>query len=143
MHKISQHVDIFFYHENCFSLTLLGLAMELSQGAVLSLPLFQFNDELPNRDLDHPDLYLEVVLDEQLLAHLCQNPAQDQSVSLQLADYQLLAHTESVPSESHSAMLMLTHGPLLAATLERDNGVNYVSPQLEMMPTFDLGDDDE
>ena len=117
--------------------------MELSQGAVLSLPLFLLDESLYSRDMSEPDLLLEVTLDEELLAHLCQNPSAEQSVSIQLNEYQLVASTLNVPQQPHQAMLTLTRGPLLAAVVESDEGQSYVSPQLEMMPTFDLGDEDE
>ncbi|MFY8275274.1 hypothetical protein AAEU32_14195 [Pseudoalteromonas sp. SSDWG2] len=117
--------------------------MELSQGAVLSLPLFLLNDDLYARDIDAPDLLLEVTLDEDLLANLCQNPSAEQSVSLQLNEYQLVAQSEPVPQQEHQGMLTLSLGPLLAAIVECDDGTSFVSPQLEMMPTFDLGDEDE
>ncbi|WP_462156749.1 hypothetical protein [Pseudoalteromonas sp. GB56] len=117
--------------------------MELSQGAVLSLPLFVLDENLYTRDMSEPDLLLEVELDENLLAHLCQNPPEDQSVSLQLPAYQLCAQSVPVPEQAHHAMLTLTRGPLLAAVVECEDGQSFVSPQLEMMPTFDLGDEDE
>ncbi|WP_105253895.1 hypothetical protein [Pseudoalteromonas sp. T1lg75] len=117
--------------------------MELSQGAVLSLPLFVLNDSLYARDMNEPDLLLEVTLDEELLAHLCQNPSAEQSVSLQLSTYELRPRAQPLLSCEHQAMLILSRGPLLAAVLECSDGQSYVSPQLEMMPTFDLGDDDE
>lgn len=117
--------------------------MELAQGAALHLPLFELNESLHSRDVEQPDFLLEVVLDDELLTHLCQNPAEHESVSLNIPHYELIEQAESVGKLEHSAVLTISHGPLLGAVLECNDGRAFVSPQMDMMPTFDLGDESE
>ncbi|KPH57740.1 hypothetical protein AMS58_10270 [Pseudoalteromonas porphyrae] len=120
--------------------------MELEQNSNLTLPLFLFDDTLNSRDLETPDLLLTVVLDETVLAQLCQNPGEDSSIGISITDYQLEASSPlflDLLNHEHQAQLTLTHGPLLSAMLDTDSGQTFVSPQMDMMPTFDLGDEDE
>lgn len=118
--------------------------MELAEGAVLSLPLFFFDESLSERDINVPDCTLEVTLNADLLAHLCQNPAADASVALTLDDYGLndLKPGTAIPDRaSQQVQLTLTQGPCLAAILMLDDGRSLVSPQMDMMPLFDLGEE--
>ncbi|WP_404342277.1 hypothetical protein [Pseudoalteromonas mariniglutinosa] len=118
--------------------------MELAQDSHLTLPLFCFDDSLPQRDIDSPDLLLNVLLSDELLAQLCQNPAIDSSVAITLSDYQLTSVNERFTvNTEHSAQLTLAHGPLLSAVVSTSDDISFVSPQVDMMPTFDLGDEDE
>lgn len=118
--------------------------MELSQDTPLSLPLFLLNDEIESRDIESPDVVLNVVLDETLLANLCQNPSTEQSVSITLEQYQLEVLTSAFSGlleSSHQAQLLLNHGPVLSAVLSNDAEQMFISPPMEMMPTFDLGEE--
>ncbi|RJE76115.1 hypothetical protein BGP78_13965 [Pseudoalteromonas sp. MSK9-3] len=120
--------------------------MELSQDTPLSLPLFLLNDEIESRDIEAPDVVLNVVLDEALLANLCQNPNTEQSVSITLEQYQLEVLTPAFSGlleSSHQAQLLLNHGPVLSAVLSNDAEQMFISPPMEMMPTFDLGEEVE
>jgi hypothetical protein len=120
--------------------------MELTQDTPLSLPLFLLNDEIESRDVEAPDLVLNVVLDESLLANLCQNPSEEQSVSIMLEQYRLEVVTPSFSGlleRGHQAQLLLDHGPVLSAVLSDDAEQLFISPPIEMMPTFDLGEEVE
>ncbi len=120
--------------------------MELEQDSNLTLPLFLFDDTLSERDLEVPDLQITITLDDDLLTQLCQNPSADSSIGITLADYQLEAINEkysTLPEAEHYAQLTLSHGPLLSAMLNAQDEATFVSPQMDMMPTFDLGDEDE
>lgn len=119
---------------------------ELAQNSNLTLPLFLFDETLNQRDLEQPDLLLTIVLDDELLTQLCQNPSVDSSIGITINEYQLDAQNEAfaaLTKQAHQAQLTLTHGPLLSAMLDADNDMTFVSPQMDMMPTFDLGDEDE
>lgn len=118
--------------------------MELEQNSDLTLPLFYFDEHLNSRDIESPDLLLHVTLDENLLTQLCQNPAVDSSVAIALTDYRLEALAEQYQSlikGEHHAQLTLVRGPLLSAMLSAEGDSSFVSPQVDMMPTFDLCDD--
>ncbi|AZZ99831.1 hypothetical protein [Pseudoalteromonas sp. R3] len=120
--------------------------MELQENTPLNLPLFRLDDNLAERDMEQPDLTLEVILDANLLANLCQNPAPEQSVSIPLESYQISNIEQQVAevlSHGHQAQLLLNHGPVLSAVLSCESQAMFVSPPMEMMPTFDLGLDDE
>ncbi|MFU2510262.1 hypothetical protein [Pseudoalteromonas sp. ASV78] len=120
--------------------------MELEQDSSLTLPLFLFDENLNERDLETPDLLLSVLLDDDLLTQLCQNPAQDSSIAITISDYIVEAHNPAfadLVTDAHHAQLTLTHGPLLSAVLDTLSEQTFVSPQMDMMPTFDLGDEDE
>jgi len=117
--------------------------MELEQDSNLTLPLFLFDETLSKRDLNTPDLLLTIVLDDELLTQLCQNPGADSSIGITINSYALEAvnkiYTSIIDSE-HNAQLTLTHGPSLSALLNTSD-IAFVSPQMDMMPTFDLGDE--
>lgn len=120
--------------------------MELEQNSDLTLPLFYFDENLHSRDIESPDLLLHVTLSEALLAQLCQNPAVDSSVAIAINEYRLEALNDDFQvliGGEHSAQLTLVRGPLLSAMLSCENDHTFVSPQVDMMPTFDLGDDVE
>ena len=120
--------------------------MELEQNSDLTLPLFYFDENLHCRDIESPDLLLHVTLSEELLTQLCQNPAQDSSVAITLTDYRvdvLSVDYQSLIDTEHDAQLTLVRGPLLSAMLSTEGEHSFVSPQVDMMPTFDLGDDIE
>ncbi|ASD65743.1 MULTISPECIES: hypothetical protein [Pseudoalteromonas] len=121
--------------------------MELQQDTPLSLPLFLLDDNIENRDIDSPDAEVSVMLSENLLAHLCQNPKEDENISLHIDDYALnnisTTVTELIGAE-HQLQLLINRGPILSAVLSTSSDALFVSPPVEMMPTFDLGlDDDE
>ncbi|MGS0536825.1 hypothetical protein [Pseudoalteromonas sp. SaAl2] len=120
--------------------------MELEQDSNLTLPLFVFDETLSDRDLEKPDLLLTIVLDDELLTQLCQNPSADSSIAITINSYQLEAVDQTfaeIIDTDHDAQLTLTHGPLLSAVLNTQKETTFVSPQMDMMPTFDLGDEDE
>ncbi|MBQ4839929.1 hypothetical protein [Pseudoalteromonas luteoviolacea] len=121
--------------------------MELQENTPLTLPLFQLNEQLETRDIESPDMQLSVNLTADLLANLCQNPAPEQNMSIPLEAYELTdieASVATVLSEGHQAQLILNHGPVLSAVLSPlGEDVLFVSPPVDMMPTFDLGLDDE
>lgn len=120
--------------------------MELDQDSSLTLALFLFDETLNERDIASPDLSLSVLLDDDLLTQLCQNPAADSSIAITISDYIIEAHNPvfaDLVSDAHQAQLTLTHGPLLSAVLNTLSEQTFVSPQMDMMPTFDLGDEDE
>ncbi|MGO2010998.1 MAG: hypothetical protein ACTJH9_00715 [Pseudoalteromonas sp.] len=120
--------------------------MEHEQDSNLTLPLFLFDDTLNTRDIEQPDLLINVSLDETLLTQLCQNPNADSSIAINLADYQLdmlNKQFSELLEQPHQAQLTLTQGPLLSALLTTEDERSFVSPQVDMMPTFDLGDEVE
>lgn len=120
--------------------------MEHEQDSNLTLPLFLFDDSLNTRDIEQPDLLINVILDEALLTQLCQNPSADSSIAINLADYQLEvlnSQFSELVAQPHQAQLTLTQGPLLSALLSAEDERAFVSPQVDMMPTFDLGDEVE
>ncbi|BBN80133.1 hypothetical protein PA25_01180 [Pseudoalteromonas sp. A25] len=120
--------------------------MDLSENTPLVLPLFLLNDTIEQRDIEHPDLTLEVTLDETLLANLCQNPSIEENISINLAQYSLSAHEteyETAISSAHQAQLILNHGPVLSAVVSLESELVFISPPMEMMPTFDLGEEED
>ncbi|CAH9065538.1 hypothetical protein PSECIP111951_03385 [Pseudoalteromonas holothuriae] len=120
--------------------------MELSENTPLNLPLFLLNDQIEQRDIKSPDLTLEVILDETLLAHLCQNPSADENISINLQSYQLKAEQvvyDNIPGGENQAQLLLNHGPILSAVVSVDDEHVFISPPIEMMPTFDLGEEED
>jgi len=119
--------------------------MELEQNTPLTLPLFLLDEHIEQRDLESADLTLSVILDETLLANLCQNPDETQSISINLETYQLFADNSDfkhVLNETHQAQLLLNRGPVLSAVVSIGEQV-FISPPVEMMPTFDLGDESD
>ncbi|WP_440054763.1 hypothetical protein ACSLBF_00900 [Pseudoalteromonas sp. T1lg65] len=120
--------------------------MELQQDTPLELPLFLLNDNIENRDLEQPDLRLSVMLTDNLLANLCQNPTPEESISIPVVDYELNDFSADVVelfNGEHQLQLLLNNGPVLSAILNVQDQL-FVSPPVEMMPTFDLGlDEDE
>ncbi|KZN58521.1 hypothetical protein N482_22180 [Pseudoalteromonas luteoviolacea NCIMB 1942] len=123
------------------------MSMELQENTPLTLPLFLLDDELESRDIDSPDMQISVNLTADLLANLCQNPAPEQSISIPLESYELQdieASYTVLMASGHQAQLLLNHGPVLSAVLSpADADALFVSPPIDMMPTFDLGLDDE
>jgi hypothetical protein len=120
--------------------------MELSENTPLKLPLFLLDEHIEQRDMTKPDLTLQVILDETLLAHLCQNPKADESISINLIDYQLMVEQDqhaNVMEGEHQAQLILNRGPVLSAVLSIEDNSMFISPPMEMMPTFDLGEEEE
>lgn len=119
--------------------------MEIEQDSNLTLPLFLLDETLSERDLEQPDFEISIALNDELLTQICQNPSEDSSVAITLSNYQLLI-TGSVYSatleQEHDAQITLTHGPLLSVVLNTSEQQTFVSPQMDMMPTFDLGDED-
>ena len=116
--------------------------MELEQNTPLTLPLFLLDEHIEQRDLEASDLTLSVILDETLLANLCQNPAEDQSISINLETYQLFADNSQFKPVISEVQLLLNRGPVLSAVVSGGKQV-FISPPVEMMPTFDLGDEEE
>jgi hypothetical protein len=120
--------------------------MEFEQNSNLTLPLFLLNESLSDRDLEQPDFEILIPLDDDLLAQICQNPSEDSSIAITVTDYELLitdpAYTP-VLEQPHSAQITLIHGPVLSVVLNTENQNVFISPQMDMMPTFDLGDEDE
>ncbi|CAI87828.1 MULTISPECIES: hypothetical protein [Pseudoalteromonas] len=120
--------------------------MEFEQDSTLTLPLFLFDDTLSDRDLEQPDFEISLPLDDELLTQLCQNPSEDSSIAISVESYQLtIVNPElaDIAEQQHDAQLTLTRGPLLSAVLITADQQTFVSPQMDMMPTFDLGDEDE
>ena len=120
--------------------------MDLSENTPLVLPLFLLNDMIEQRDVECPDLTLQVQLDETLLAHLCQNPNAQESISINLEQYTLnaeMADFSEAVERAHQAQLILNHGPVLSAVISLENDLVFISPPMEMMPTFDLGDEED
>ena len=120
--------------------------MEFEQDSNLTLPLFLLNESLSDRDLEQPDFEILIPLDDDLLAQICQNPSEDSSIAITVTDYELLitdpAYTP-VLEQPHSVQITLIHGPVLSVVLNTENQDVFISPQMDMMPTFDLGDEDE
>ncbi|MFC3033499.1 hypothetical protein ACFOEE_13305 [Pseudoalteromonas fenneropenaei] len=115
--------------------------MELAENSHLQLPLFKLDGNLASRPPEQPDLELSTPLDANLLALLCQNPSSEESVSIPLERFSLQALGEDYKSLDVSlavAELVLNHGPVLNAVVSFDDELLFVSPPLEMMPTFDL-----
>ncbi|ATC80888.1 hypothetical protein PAGA_a0304 [Pseudoalteromonas agarivorans DSM 14585] len=120
--------------------------MEFEQDSKLTLPLFILNESLSERDLEKPDLDISFALDDELLTQICQNPAPDSSIAISLKEYELAPHSSefnALLNQEHDAQITLTHGPLLSVVLNTHDNQTFVSPQMDMMPTFDLGDEDE
>lgn len=120
--------------------------MELEQDSNLTLPLFILDETLSTRDLAQPDVEISVILSDELLTQLCQNPGADSSIGISITDYELNvinSSFSSVVQSEHDAQLTLTQGPLLSAVVTTVDELTFVSPQVDMMPTFDLGDEAE
>lgn len=120
--------------------------MELEQDSNLTLPLFLLDESLSARDLEQPDLEISAPLNDELLTQLCQNPNADSSIGISIVDYELKlinSSFENIMTGEHDAQLTLTQGPLLSAVVSTAGDLTFVSPQIDMMPTFDLGDEDE
>ena len=120
--------------------------MELEQDSNLTLPLFILDETLSTRDLAQPDVEISVILSDELLTQLCQNPSADSSIGISITDYELNVINSSFSSvvrSEHDAQLTLTQGPLLSAVVNTVDELTFVSPQVDMMPTFDLGDEAE
>lgn len=120
--------------------------MELEQDSHLTLPLFILDETLSTRDLAQPDFEIAVILSDELLTQLCQNPSADSSIGISLTAYELSTinpNFADVQESEHDAQLTLTQGPLLSAVVTTAENLTFVSPQVDMMPTFDLGDEDE
>ena len=120
--------------------------MELQQDSNLTLPLFILDETLSTRDLAQPDVEISVILSDELLTQLCQNPSADSSIGISITDYELNvinSSFSSVVQSEHDAQLTLTQGPLLSAVVTTVDELTFVSPQVDMMPTFDLGDEAE
>ncbi len=120
--------------------------MELEQDSNLTLPLFILDETLSTRDLAQPDVEISVILSDELLTQLCQNPSADSSIGISITDYELNvinSSFSSVVQSEHNAQLTLTQGPLLSAVVTTVDELTFVSPQVDMMPTFDLGDEAE
>ncbi|MBH0070315.1 MULTISPECIES: hypothetical protein [unclassified Pseudoalteromonas] len=120
--------------------------MEFEQDSNLTLPLFLLDESLSNRDLEQPDFEISIGLDDELLAQICQNPSEDSSVAITVSGYELLITNSlylAILDQEHDAQITLTHGPLLSIVLNTEGQNTFVSPQMDMMPTFDLGDEDD
>ncbi|WP_213609306.1 hypothetical protein [Pseudoalteromonas sp.] len=120
--------------------------MELEQDSSLTLPLFILDETLSTRDLAQPDMEISVTLSDELLTQLCQNPNADSSIGISIAGYELHILNSSFASivqSEHDAQLTLIQGPLLSAAVITADNLTFVSPQIDMMPTFDLGDEAE
>ncbi|WP_377110219.1 hypothetical protein [Pseudoalteromonas sp. R86517] len=120
--------------------------MEFEQDSKLTLPLFILNESLSERDVEKPDLDISFALDDELLTQICQNPAPDSSIAISLKEYELAPHSSefnALLNQEHDAQITLIHGPLLSVVLNTHDNQTFVSPQMDMMPTFDLGDEDE
>ncbi|MBH0028329.1 MULTISPECIES: hypothetical protein [unclassified Pseudoalteromonas] len=120
--------------------------MEIEQDSNLTLPLFLLDETLNERDLEQPDFEISISLNDELLAQICQNPSEDSSIAITLSNYQLLISDSifsNVLEQEHDAQITLTHGPLLSVVLNTSELQTFVSPQMDMMPTFDLGDEDD
>lgn len=118
--------------------------MEFAQDSNLTLPLFLFDDSLSDRDLAQPDFEISIPLDDQLLTQLCQNPSENSSIAINLESYQLIITDPlfvNILEQEHDAQVTLTRGPLLSIVLNTQQQLTFVSPQMDMMPTFDLGDE--
>lgn len=112
--------------------------MELNQADALTLPLFKLDDIQTFTPQSLPYGELSVILDEDILAHLCQNPDSQSSVSVEIPNYQITFTDSSQQSDDHQAYFVIHHGPLLTAELHLSDGQLLISPQVDMMPTFDL-----
>ncbi|AQP99521.1 MULTISPECIES: hypothetical protein [Pseudoalteromonas] len=120
--------------------------MEFEQDSNLTLPLFLLDETLSERDLEQPDFEISIGLDDELLAQICQNPSEDSSIAITVNSYELLIADSpylKILDQEHDAQITLTHGPLLSVILNTEDQKAFVSPQMDMMPTFDLGDEDE
>ena len=109
-----------------------------SESSSLSLPLFLLDDNIEQRDIDSPDFTIEIILDKTLLANLCQNPSVDENISINLEQYSLIEESDT----EHQAQLILNHGPVLSAVVTIGEQL-FISPPMDMMPTFNLGDEEE
>jgi hypothetical protein len=120
--------------------------MEFAQDSNLTLPLFLLDESLSERDLAHPDFEISIPLDDELLSQLCQNPSENSSIAISVADYQLIITDPlflNILEQEHDAQITLIRGPLLSVVLNTQQQLTFVSPQMDMMPTFDLGDEVE
>jgi len=114
--------------------------MDLALGTNLTLPLFLLDETLQNRDPEQPDFSIDIVLDEDLVAHMCQNPDADSSISIYINQYKLI----DMPAEfkllgnEHVSQMQVTPGPTIAAIVIFPCGKTFVSPQMDFLPTFDM-----
>ncbi|SFC81431.1 hypothetical protein [Pseudoalteromonas denitrificans] len=114
--------------------------MDLAVGTSLTLPLFFLDETLQNRDLEKPDLSIEITLDEDLVAHACENPEADSSICVYITQYQLsdINNDFKFIGSEHVAQLQITPGPCIAVLLSLPDGKTFVSPQMDFLPTFDF-----
>lgn len=137
---------LFCYNGGNYTASQQESPMELEQDSNLTLPLFILDETLSTRDLALPDVEISVILSDELLTQLCQNPSADSSIGISITDYELNvinSSFSSVVQSEHDAQLTLTQGPLLSAVVTTVDELTFVSPQVDMMPTFDLGDEAE
>ena len=137
---------LFCYNGGNYTASQQESPMELEQDSNLTLPLFILDETLSTRDLAQPDVEISVILSDELLTQLCQNPSADSSIGISITDYELNvinSSFSSVVQSEHDAQLTLTQGPLLSAVVTTADELTFVSPQVDMMPTFDLGDEAE
>lgn len=113
---------------------------------VLSVPLFILDDTLEQRDIEQPDAIINIQLNEHLMAELCQNPSADQRICLYISDYELeVIRSHLFAGERPDVVeLHLSQGPSLSVLYtSTEDSIQFVSPELEFMPEFDLGISDE
>ncbi|MBU2971198.1 hypothetical protein KO527_17785 [Pseudoalteromonas sp. C2R02] len=114
--------------------------MDLALGTNLTLPLFLLDETLQNRDPEQPDFSIDIILDEDLVSHMCQAPEADSSIAIYINQYQLIDMSAEFKllGDDHVAQMQVTQGPSIAAIVIFPDGKTFVSPQMDFLPTFDM-----
>ncbi|PAJ73776.1 hypothetical protein CJF42_14110 [Pseudoalteromonas sp. NBT06-2] len=114
--------------------------MDLALGTNLTLPLFLLDETLQNRDPEKPDFSIDIILDEDLVAHMCQAPEADSSIAIYINQYELINMPDEFKlfGDEHVSQIQVTQGPSIAALVQFPDGTTFVSPQMDFLPTFDM-----
>lgn len=118
---------------------------QLAQQA-LSLNLYLLTPELSEIESPTADATIDIVLSEDVMAELCQNPSIEQTNCLYIQEYQIDCNTPEYAellASPESVQLHISNGPSLGVLVECGEQI-FVSEQISYMPEFDLGlDEDE
>ncbi|WP_462164702.1 hypothetical protein [Pseudoalteromonas xiamenensis] len=103
---------------------------------VLNFGLFELNDTLATRDMNAADLELTVVLADDAIEALSQEPTEEESVSIHVEQFNVEAVNSAFAQTIEGDLdvqLLLNHGPVLSAVVEVPTGKLFVSPPMELL----------
>lgn len=111
----------------------------------LSLELYLLTPALTEEQAVTSDATIDIILSENLMAELCQNPADEQTNCLYIQDYKIQPNNQQhaeILTAVDSVQLHINHGPSLGVLVECGEQL-FVSEQISYMPEFDLGLDED